>query len=134
MKRSMIALVGAGAITLALSGYTVGSTRHDDAPKRSATCEQAGQEFKARADQLRKQQQREAPDDHEDLGSIQSDLNATQVKILSMIVAQNPTCFDAGTRATAAILQQHPTPEDADTVACDFTATAPGSRNCFSAY
>ncbi|WSA81579.1 hypothetical protein OG930_42220 [Streptomyces sp. NBC_01799] len=132
MKRSMIALVSAGAVTLAIGGYAVGAARHDGASERSATCEQANQEFTTRAGQLRQQQQR-APYDDDELDSMQSDLDATQVKILSMMVAQNPTCFDAGTRATAAILRQHPTPEEADTAACDLTATATGtgSRDCF---
>ncbi|MFE1288129.1 hypothetical protein [Streptomyces sp. NPDC058751] len=39
MKRSMIALVGAGAVTVALGGYAVGATRHDGASERSTRCE-----------------------------------------------------------------------------------------------
>lgn len=128
----MIALVSAGAMTLAIGGYAVGATRHDDASERSTTCEQANQEFKTRAGQLRMQKQR-PPYDDEDLDSVQLELNATQVKILSMIVRQNPTCFDAGTRATAAMVQQHPTQEDADAAACDLTATASRSEVCFFA-
>ncbi|WP_329294249.1 hypothetical protein [Streptomyces sp. NBC_01455] len=51
MKRSMIPPAGAGAVTLALGGYAVGATRHGGGSERSATCEQANQEFTTRAGQ-----------------------------------------------------------------------------------
>ncbi|MET8287047.1 hypothetical protein ACGFWD_37620 [Streptomyces sp. NPDC048448] len=131
MKRSMIAPACAGAVTLALGGYVVGATRHGGGPERSATCEQANHEFTTRAGQYRKHQQLVSFDD--DDVDVQSDLDATQVKILSVIVVRNPTCFDAGTRAEAAILRQHPTEEEVDVAARDLTATAARSENCFLA-
>ncbi|MFF7600698.1 hypothetical protein [Streptomyces mirabilis] len=79
MKRSMIALGSAGAITLALGGYAVGATRHDGASERSATCEQANQDFEKRAGQFRKQKQRAAHDD-EYFNSISREMESTRVK------------------------------------------------------
>ncbi|MGW3337748.1 hypothetical protein ACWDCL_09740 [Streptomyces sp. NPDC001009] len=116
MKRSMIALVSAGAITVALGGYAVGATRHDSASERSATCEQANQEFEKRAGQLRKLKHQ--PGD-EYLNSISGEMEPTRVKILSLIVVQNPTCFGAGTRATAAYLQEHRSEAELDAAACE---------------
>ncbi|MFG2852731.1 hypothetical protein ACGFZ9_18985 [Streptomyces mirabilis] len=43
------------------------------------------------------------------------------MKILSLIVVQNPTFFGAGTRATAAYLQQHRSEGEQDAGACELT-------------
>ncbi|MFE2535482.1 hypothetical protein [Streptomyces sp. NPDC059371] len=123
MKRSMIALVSAGAITLASGGYAVGAMRHDGASERSATCEQANQDFEKRAEQFRKHKQRKSRDaEYSDSVSASWEMESTKVKILSLIVAQNPTCFGAGTRATAAYLQQHRTEGEQDAAACELAA------------
>ncbi|WP_217546026.1 hypothetical protein [Streptomyces sp. GbtcB6] len=116
----MIALVSAGAITLAIGGYAVGATRTDGASVRSATCEQANKEFTRRAGQVRKQKEREFHDE-DFLNSVNPDMESAQVKILGLIVEQNPTCFGAGTRATAAYLQQHRTEGEEDAAACELT-------------
>ncbi|MGW1068058.1 hypothetical protein ACWD4F_26465 [Streptomyces aureus] len=125
MKRSMIALVSAGAITVALGGYAVGATQHDDASKQSTTCGQANQEFEARAGQFRKQQQRIAQGVDTNRQYV---IASARLKILGMIVRQNPTCFDAGTRATAAYLQQHPSASQEDAAACELAGIA--SKDC----
>ncbi|MGW1067599.1 hypothetical protein ACWD4F_24145 [Streptomyces aureus] len=125
MKRSMIALVSAGAITIALSGYAVGATRHDSASGQSTRCEQANQDFEARASQLRKHQQRVTQGNDT---TRQDEIAEARLKILGMIVGQNPTCFDAGTRATASYLQQHPSQSQADAAACELTGIA--SKDC----
>ncbi|MET9890867.1 hypothetical protein ABZZ47_11715 [Streptomyces sp. NPDC006465] len=125
MKRSMIALVSAGVITLAVSGYAVGAARHDGTSEQSTTCEQAKQDFAKRAGQFRKQKHREA------LGGEtlrQSEIDAARVKILGMIVVQNPRCFGAGTRATAAFLQQHPSAGQEDAAVCELAGVP--SRDC----
>ncbi|MFK0281988.1 hypothetical protein ACIQVL_16165 [Streptomyces sp. NPDC090499] len=120
MKRSMIALVSAGAITLAVGGYAVGATRDGGGAGRSATCTQAEKEFTGRAGRLREQMEREFRDeDYSD--SINPDMESTQVKILGLIVDQNPACFDAGTRATATYLRQHRTEGEEDAAACELT-------------
>ncbi|MFI6354234.1 hypothetical protein ACIBJF_16615 [Streptomyces sp. NPDC050743] len=98
----MIALVSAGAITLAAGGYAVGATRHDSASERSATCQQAGTDFGKRARQLRTQKKREA---HEK-NYLNPYAESAQVQILGLIVEQNPTCFSSATRAAAAYLQK----------------------------
>lgn len=49
------------------------------------------------------------------------EMESTRVKILSLIVVQNPTCFGAGTRATAAYLQQHRSEGEQDAGACELT-------------
>ncbi|MGW6485581.1 hypothetical protein [Streptomyces sp. NPDC055056] len=125
MKCSMIALVSAGAITVALGGYAVGATQHDGAFEQSTRCEQTSQDFDARAGQFRKQQQRIARG-----GDTlrQYEIATARLKILSMIVGQNPTCFDAGTRATAAYLQQHPSQSQEDAAACDLAGIP--SKDC----
>ncbi|MFB7248695.1 hypothetical protein ACFCYX_40435 [Streptomyces populi] len=125
MKRSMIALVSAGAITIALGGYAVGATQHDDASEQSTTCAQANQDFEARAGQFRKQQQRIAKG-----GDTirQYEIATARLRILSTIVRQNPTCFDAGTRATAAYLQQHPSSSQEDAAACELAGIP--SKDC----
>ncbi|MEU1601538.1 hypothetical protein ABZ468_55140 [Streptomyces sp. NPDC005708] len=105
MKRSMIALVSAGAITLTAGGYAVGATRHDSASEQSATCQQASNDFGKRASQLRKQKKREAHDE-DYLNSINAYAESAQVQILGLIVEQNPTCFGGATRAAAAYLQK----------------------------
>ncbi|MET8099302.1 hypothetical protein ABZV29_22970 [Streptomyces sp. NPDC005236] len=125
MKRWITALVSAGAITVALGGYAVGATRHDSASERSATCEQANQDFEKRAAQLRKLKQRPA-DDY--LNSISGYMEPTRVQILSLVVVQNPTCFGAGTRAAAAYLQQHRSEGELGAGACEL-ANIP-SRDC----
>ncbi|WUD75597.1 hypothetical protein OG937_29855 [Streptomyces sp. NBC_00510] len=125
MRRSLIALGTAGAIALAVGGYAVGATQQSRAPEPSVTCEQPRQEFGARAAQIRKQLQRE-----EQTGEIdaqQSTFDTTRAKILSVIVEQNPTCFKAGTRAAAAVLQQHPSEGEADVAVCDLTGIEPDS-------
>ncbi|MGW2781186.1 hypothetical protein ACWC3X_08030 [Streptomyces populi] len=125
MKRSMIALVSAGAITVALGGYAVGATQHDDAPAQSTTCVQANQDFEARASQYRKQQQRIAQGNDT---TRQYEIASARLKILSMIVGQNPPCFDAGTRATAAYLQQDLSASQEDAAACELAGIA--SKDC----
>ncbi|MGW0964624.1 hypothetical protein [Streptomyces sp. NPDC002516] len=125
MKRSMIALVSAGAITLPLGGYAAGATWHDGASGQSATCAQANQDFEARAGQYRKQQQRIAQGNDT---TRQYEIASARLKILSMIVGQNPTCFNAGTRATAAYLQQHLSAGQEDAAACELTGIA--SKDC----
>ncbi|MFD8153895.1 hypothetical protein ACFV28_24505 [Streptomyces sp. NPDC059720] len=123
MKRSVIALVSAGAVTLVLGGYAVGATRHDGASERSATCQQANEDFEKRAGQFRKHKQRESRDaDYADSVSASWAVESTKVKILSLMVVQNPTCFGAGTRATAAYLQQHRTEGEQDAAACELAA------------
>ncbi|MFD5517858.1 hypothetical protein [Streptomyces sp. NPDC127066] len=121
----MIALVGAGAITLALSGYAVGATRHDGASERSTTCAQANQEFEARTDRFRKQSQRIA---REGNTIRQDEIVTARLKILTLIVGQNPTCFGAGTRAAAAYLQQHPSVSQEGAAACELTGIP--SKDC----
>jgi hypothetical protein len=125
MKRSMIALVSAGAITLALSGYAVGATRHDGASEQSTRCEQTNQDFETRAGQFRRQQQRIARGFDT---TRQDEIATARLKILSMIVGQNPNCFDAGTRATAAYLQQHPSTSQEDVAACELAGIP--SKDC----
>lgn len=56
------------------------------------------------------------------------EMESTRVKILSLIVVQNPTCFGAGTRATAAYLQQHRSEGEQDAGACEL-ADVP-SKDC----
>ncbi|MGW1064384.1 hypothetical protein ACWD4F_07715 [Streptomyces aureus] len=125
MKRSMIALVSAGAITIALGGYAVGATQHDGASEQSTTCAQANQEFEARASQFRKQQQRIAQGND----SIrQYEIATARLKILSTMVGENPTCFGAGARATAAYLQQHPSESQEDAAACELVGIP--SKDC----
>ncbi|MFD5816096.1 hypothetical protein [Streptomyces sp. NPDC127038] len=116
MKRSMIALVSAGAITVALGGYAVGATRHDGAAERSAGCERTNQVFEARARQFRKQEQRIAQGNDT---TAQYEIATAQLRILGVIVRQNPACFDAGARATATYLQLHPSTGQEDVAACD---------------
>ncbi|MET8102845.1 hypothetical protein ABZV29_41535 [Streptomyces sp. NPDC005236] len=125
MKRSMIALVSAGAITVALGGYAVGATRHDGASEQSARCEQTHQEFEARVGQFRKQKQWIARGFDT---TRQSEIVTARLKILGMIVGQNPTCFDAGTRAAAAHLQQHPSTGQDDGAACELAGIP--SKEC----
>ncbi|MFI9808366.1 hypothetical protein ACIHEJ_29035 [Streptomyces sp. NPDC052301] len=105
MKRSVIALVSAGAFTLAAGGYAVGAARHDSASEQSATCRQAGDDFGKRAIQLRKQKKREAHDE-DYLNSMNTHAESAHVQILGLIVEQNPTCFGGATRAAAAYLQE----------------------------
>ncbi|MEV5145505.1 hypothetical protein [Streptomyces sp. NPDC052727] len=105
MKRSMIALASAGAVTLAAGGYAVGATRHDSTSEQSATCRQASNDFGKRADQLREQKKREARDE-DYLNSVNAYAESAQLQILGLIVDQNPTCFSGATRAAAAYLQK----------------------------
>ncbi|MEU9340648.1 hypothetical protein AB0D74_05420 [Streptomyces sp. NPDC048278] len=127
MKRSMIALVGAGAITLAVGGYAVGATRDGGGSGRSAACAQVEKEFTGRAGRLREQMEREYRDeDYAD--SVNADMESTQVRILGLMVDQNPACFDAGTRATATYLRQHRTEGEEDAAACELTGVP--ARKC----
>ncbi|MFD8740435.1 hypothetical protein ACFV06_36745 [Streptomyces sp. NPDC059618] len=121
MKRSMIALVSAGAITLALGGYAVGATRHDGA----AGCERTNQVFEARAGQFRKQEQRIAQGNDT---TAQYEIATAQLRILGVLVRQNPACFDAGARATATYLQLHPSTGQEDVAACDLAGIP--ARDC----
>ncbi|WP_333774354.1 hypothetical protein [Streptomyces sp. IBSBF 3136] len=113
MKRSMIALASAGAVTLAAGGYAVGATRHDSASEQSATCQQASNDFGKRADQLREQKKREARDEGY-LNSVNANAESAQVQILGLIVDQNPTCFSGATRAAAAYLGKPPSTDAED--------------------
>ncbi|MFE2580256.1 hypothetical protein [Streptomyces sp. NPDC059378] len=81
--------------------------------------------FEARAGQFRKQQQWIAKG-----GDTirQYEIATARLKILSTIVRQNPTCFDAGTRATAAYLQQHPSESQEDAAACELAGIP--SKDC----
>jgi len=115
----MIALVGAGAIALAVGGYAVGSTRPGDSSAVSVKCESTKGEFETRAAQIRKQVL--ALPDHDADGSRQTTMINARVKIVSAIVEQHPQCFDAGTRATAAVLRQGPSEGEADVAICDLT-------------
>ncbi|MFJ8488673.1 hypothetical protein ACIRBZ_09915 [Streptomyces sp. NPDC094038] len=128
MKRSVIALVGAGAIVLAVGGYAVGTTRDGGASGsgRSAACAQAEKEFTGRAGRLREQMEREYRDE-DYANSINPDMESTQVRILGLIVDQNPACFDAGTRAAATYLRQHRAEGEEDAAACEL-AGVPAER------
>ncbi|MFC8256290.1 hypothetical protein ACFUNF_01150 [Streptomyces sp. NPDC057291] len=126
MRRSLIALTSAGAIALAMGGYAVGATQHDSVSGQSAVCEQAKREFETRAGQIRRQLRRESQEGETD--SRQSTMDATRAKIISVLVEQNPTCFDVGTRAAAAVSQQHPPEGQADAAVCDLTGIEP--ENC----
>jgi hypothetical protein len=123
MRRSVVGLVSAGAIAFATGGYAFGAMRGDGAAERSAMCEQAKQEFGTRAGQIRKQLQRESRGEEAD--SRQAEMDAARVRILSAVVAQNPACFDVGTRATTAVLRQHPSEGEADATVCDLTGIQP---------
>ncbi|MGY5013299.1 hypothetical protein ACWCY6_35325 [Streptomyces sp. 900105755] len=95
MRRSVIALLSAGAaVVLAGGGYAIGEGGHDGA---IATCEQTTQEFAKRADLLKKQVQ--GDDDRWQVVT-------AQTEILAGMVKQNPTCFDAGTRSAAEVVQR----------------------------
>ncbi|MET8330116.1 hypothetical protein [Streptomyces sp. NPDC005181] len=122
----MIALTSAGAIALAMGGYAVGATQHDSASERSATCGQAKREFETRAGQIRRELRRESQEGETD--SRQITMDATRVKIIRELVEQNPACFDAGTRAAAAAIQQHLSEGQADAAVCDLTGIEP--ENC----
>ena len=126
MRRSLIALTGAGAIALGMGGYAVGAAQHDRVSGRSATCEQAKREFEKRAGQIRRQLRRESQEGETD--SRQSTVDATRAKIISVLVEQNPTCFDVGTRAAAAVIQQRSPEGQADAAVCDLTGIEP--ENC----
>jgi len=115
----MIALVGAGAIALAVGGYAVGATRPGDSSAQSAKCESAKREFETRAAQIRKQVLGRLDEGAD--GSRQTTMIDARVKIVSAIVEQHPRCFDAGTRATVAVLRQHPSEGEADVAICDLT-------------
>ncbi|MEU1618324.1 hypothetical protein ABZ479_13635 [Streptomyces sp. NPDC005722] len=128
MRRSLIALGAAGAITLAVGGFAVGAARQDGLSSgRSATCEQPRQEFGTRARQIRKQVRQEVADGEVD--AQQSTLDRTRAKILSVLVEQNPTCFDVGTRAAAEVLLQRPSGGEADVALCDLTGI--GAEDCW---
>ncbi|MFJ7149596.1 hypothetical protein ACIQVT_15535 [Streptomyces sp. NPDC100445] len=129
----MIALVGAGAVTLAAGGYAVGATRHDSASEQSAVCRQAGNDFGKRASRLRKQKEREAHGE-DYTNSMNWHAESAQVHIVGLIVAQNPTCFGGAVRAAAAY-PQRPRSTDAegaeaeeDAAACELLMIP--SQNC----
>ncbi|MEU9155864.1 hypothetical protein AB0D59_36275 [Streptomyces sp. NPDC048417] len=95
MRRSVTALLSAGAaVVLAGGGYAIGAGGHDGA---TAKCEQTTREFAKRADELKKQVQKE--DDRWQVVT-------AQTEILAGVVKQNPTCFDAGTRSAAEVVQR----------------------------
>ncbi|MEV5790028.1 hypothetical protein [Streptomyces sp. NPDC052192] len=127
MKRSMIALLGAAAMTVAIGGYAVGVTRHDTGSERSASCARTGRDFADRAAQLRKQL-RETDGDETAL-TARAAFATTRVKILSAVVVQNPACFDAGTRATASFLRQHPAEDEKEAATCDLVGVA--VKDCY---
>ncbi|MFG2452347.1 hypothetical protein ACGFSG_23475 [Streptomyces sp. NPDC048512] len=121
MKRSMIALLGAAAMTVALGGYAVGATLHDSGSERSARCEQAARDFTARAGQVRKLLDLE----HRGGGDLRQHTFLTaRTKVITGMVVQNPACFDAGTRATASFLRQHPAEDEREAATCDFVGVA----------
>ncbi|MEU0831391.1 hypothetical protein [Streptomyces sp. NPDC005969] len=122
----MIALTSAGAIALVMGGYAAGAAQYDSVSGRSATCEQAKREFETRAGQIRRQLRRESQEGETD--SRQVTVVATRAKIISVLVEQNPTCFDVGTRAAAAVIQQRSSEGQADAALCDLTGIEP--ENC----
>ncbi|MHB9860956.1 hypothetical protein [Streptomyces sp. YIM S03343] len=126
MKHSMIALVGAGAIVLTLGGYAVGSTQPSDSSELSAKCKTTKREFDTRVAQVRKQILRPVSEDVDD--SRRYIMIATRVKIVSAIVEQHPQCFDAGTRATVAVLRQDRSEGETDVATCDLTGIR--SKDC----
>ena len=97
MRRSVIALLSAGAVVLAGSGYAVGAGHRHGAAEQSAKCEQPTREFAKRADRLRKQVRGEDE---------RRQVVTAQTEILAVLVKQNATCFDAGTRAAATVVQR----------------------------
>ncbi|GAA4573519.1 hypothetical protein GCM10023176_38700 [Micromonospora coerulea] len=113
----MIALLSAGAVALAGGGYAIGAVGHRGAAKPSAVCEQAEQEFASRADQLRKQMQTPRQLGLND--SKRTTVEDAHSRILAEVVQQNPTCFGAGMRAAAAVIQQHRSEGEADVTICD---------------
>ncbi|WP_329165601.1 hypothetical protein OHB49_38905 [Streptomyces sp. NBC_01717] len=125
MRRSLIALTSAGAIALVMGGYAVGAAEHDSTSERSTTCEQAKREFETRAGQIRRQLRLESQEGETD--SHQITIDTTRAEIIRTLVEQNPTCFDAGTRAAAAV-QEHPSEGQADAAVCDLTGIEP--ENC----
>lgn len=126
MKRSMIALLGAAAMTVAVGGYAAGATLHDSGSDRSARCEQAARDFDARAGQVRRQLHAENSGDG---GQRQHTFLTTRTKVLTGMVVQNPSCFDAGTRATASFLRQHPATDEQEAATCDFVGVA--LKDCY---
>ncbi|GAA4572129.1 hypothetical protein GCM10023176_34390 [Micromonospora coerulea] len=115
----MIALVSAGAVALAGGGYAIGAVSHRGTNKQSAVCDQAEQEFESRAGQLRKQVQMLQRGFGLDGNARDEALDEAQRRILAEVVQQNPTCFGAGMRAAAAVIQQSRSEREADAAICD---------------
>ncbi|MGW1722430.1 hypothetical protein ACWCQK_05755 [Streptomyces sp. NPDC002306] len=114
MRRSVIALVSAGAaVVLAGGGYAIGAGSHNGA---TVKCEQTTREFAKRSDQLKKQVQGE--DDRWQVVT-------AQTEILAVVVKQNPTCFDAGTRSAAEVVQRLSGGEQ-DAVRCELIGIKAG--------
>ncbi|MEU0787172.1 hypothetical protein ABZ341_37155 [Streptomyces sp. NPDC006173] len=107
---------------VAVGGYAVGATRHDTGSEVSASCVRTVRDFAVRAGQVRRQL-RETDGDETAL-TARATFTTTRVKILSAMVAQNAACFDAGTRATASFLRQHPAVGETEAATCDFVGVA----------
>ncbi|MFD5568836.1 hypothetical protein [Streptomyces cadmiisoli] len=91
----MIALLSVGAaVVLGGGGYAIGAGGHDGV---TAKCEQTTREFAKRADRLQKQVRKENP---------RWQVVTAQTEILAVVVKQNPTCFDAGTRSAAEVVRR----------------------------
>uniref|UniRef100_UPI001F2FF9B8 hypothetical protein n=1 Tax=Micromonospora coerulea TaxID=47856 RepID=UPI001F2FF9B8 len=99
--------------------YAVGAVSHRGPTKQSAVCEQAEQEFASRAGQLRQQVQLLQRGVGLDGNARDEALDEAQRKILAGVVQQNPTCFGAGMRAAAAVIQQPRSEREADAAICD---------------
>ncbi|GAB7106774.1 hypothetical protein JCM4814A_50880 [Streptomyces phaeofaciens JCM 4814] len=112
----MIALLSAGVVVLAGSGYAVGAGHDDGAAERSAKCEQPTRDFAERAGRLRKQVQGD---------DARWQVVTAQTEILAVLVKQNATCFDAGTRAAATVVQRLSGGEQ-DAARCDLIGIKAG--------
>ncbi|MFF4962422.1 hypothetical protein ACFY2Z_36510 [Streptomyces sp. NPDC001222] len=95
MRRSVTALLSAAvAVVLAGGGYAIGAGGQDGA---TAKCEQTTREFAKRANELKREVQKE--DDRWQVVT-------AQTEILAGVVKQNSACFDAGTRSAAEVVQR----------------------------
>ncbi|MFD3452318.1 hypothetical protein ACFWVC_09055 [Streptomyces sp. NPDC058691] len=111
MGRTRITLVsgaaGVAAVALAAGGYVLGASQDSAAEERTASCADARKAFTTLTAQVRKAQH----EGNEDSGIDSSrwySFEAARTRILATSVAQNPTCFDAVTRATAAVVLDGP--------------------------
>ncbi|MFE2584142.1 hypothetical protein [Streptomyces sp. NPDC059378] len=120
MRPSIIAVAVAAALALTAGGYAVGATRQGGASER---CGRTAHEFTTLAGQIRKQLRADA-----DFDSAQHTVDVTRAEVLGVLVAQNPGCFDARTRATAAVFRQHASEGRSDAALCELTGI--GRNDC----